>query len=402
MRRVTKATSARGTWRKRSSGTGLARACTAILVVLVAAFGLVAPVDARTAIDCPLRDQAYSLDSPLMDLMLKPEARAAIERETPALLPGLPPMLLSTEAPAFSAIMTLRTLGSMRGSAAEELQRIDRALNALPVTDADRAARCARYDTDRPPLAIAKGKPRLLLFEKMTGFRDGPSVEAANAALRDMATRNGWALVVSDKGGAITPSILREFDAVIWNNVSGDVLTLTQRRAFEDYIANGGGYVGIHGSGGDPVYFWDWYVDTLIGARFAGHPMDPQFQDARVLFESGASAIGHELASGVTMNDEWYSFRNNPRKGGAIVIATLDESSYSPVGHGGQDLRMGDHPIAWTRCIGDGRSFYSAIGHRPEIYSDAHHVKLLEQAIAWAAGTGKTQCKAGREVERSG
>ena len=125
----------------------------------------------------------------------------------------------------------------------------------------------------------------------MTGFRDGPSVEAANAALRAMAQRNGWALVVTDKGGAITPSILRKFDAVIWNNVSGDVLTVTQRRAFEDYIAKGGGYVGIHGSGGDPVYYWDWYADTLIGARFAGHPMDPQFQDARVLVESSAAAL---------------------------------------------------------------------------------------------------------------
>ncbi len=375
---------------------------TAILLLLGATFGLVAPADSRTAIDCPLRDQAYSLDSPLMDLMLKPEARAAIEREEPTILQRLPPHLLSTEAPAFSAIMTLRTLGSMRGSAPEAMERIDRALASLPVTDADREARCARYDTKRPRLTIPKGKPRLLLFEKMTGFRDGPSVEAANAALRAMAQRNGWALVVTDKGGAITPSILRKFDAVIWNNVSGDVLTVTQRRAFEDYIAKGGGYVGIHGSGGDPVYYWGWYADTLIGARFAGHPMDPQFQDARVLVESSASGIGRELAPGWTMNDEWYSFRNNPRKSGATVIATLDESSYSPVGRGGQDLRMGDHPIAWTRCIGDGRSFYSAIGHRPQIYADPHHLKLLEQAIAWAAGMGSTQCRAGQEVDRSG
>jgi type 1 glutamine amidotransferase len=47
---------------------------------------------------------------------------------------------------------------------------------------------------------------------------------------------------------------------------------------------------------------------------------------------------------------------------------------------------MGDHPIAWSRCIGSGRMFYSAIGHRPERYSDANYVQMLEQAVAWTSG----------------
>jgi type 1 glutamine amidotransferase len=49
-----------------------------------------------------------------------------------------------------------------------------------------------------------------------------------------------------------------------------------------------------------------------------------------------------------------------------------------------QDLRMGDHPIAWTRCVGRGRSFYSAIGHRPQTYSDPTYRTMLESAIGWA------------------
>jgi uncharacterized protein len=59
---------------------------------------------------------------------------------------------------------------------------------------------------------------------------------------------------------------------------------------------------------------------------------------------------------------------------------------------------MGDHPIAWTQCIGDGRSFYSAIGHRPESYIEPHSVRLLEQGIAWAAGLGETRCVNGKEA----
>jgi hypothetical protein len=42
--------------------------------------------------------------------------------------------------------------------------------------------------------------------------------------------------------------------------------------------------------------------------------------------------------------------------------------------------------------------FYSAVGHRPESYSEPHHVRLLEQAITWAAGAGTTRCRDGQVV----
>jgi hypothetical protein len=129
--------------------------------------------------------------------------------------------------------------------------------------------------------------------------------------------------------------------------------------------------------------------------------MNPQFQDARVVVGGDSGEIARDLGPGWTMNDEWYSFKTNPRTGGARVIATLDETSYSPKDANGQELRMGDHPIAWSRCVGNGRSFYSAIGHRPETYSESHHVKLLEQAIVWAAGKGETLCRSGKEEKKS-
>lgn len=355
----------------------------------------------QAVIDCPLRDAPHSIDSPLIDVLLDQKARATVDRISPALLQALPPALLSIASPGFSAIVTLRTLATLKGTSPEALQTLNSALSQVPLTAEDRQARCARYDVDRPELEVPEAKPRLLLFEKMTGFRDAPSVEAARTALLDVARRNGWAIVATDRGGAIAPDLLKQFDAVIWNNVSGDVLTLTQRNAFRAYIESGGGFVGLHGSAGDPVSFWDWYVDVLVGARFAGHPMSPQFQDARLVLESAVNGVGLGLPEAWTMNDEWYSFRSNPRATGATVILRLDESTYSPVGMAGKDIRMGDdHPVAWTRCVKDGRSFYSAIGHRPEVYSEPNHVQLLEQAIRWAAGMGLTRCSDGKAIAR--
>jgi type 1 glutamine amidotransferase len=237
-----------------------------------------------------------------------------------------------------------------------------------------------------PKLTLPAGKgPRILLFDKINGFRDVPSVNGAREALTVMAARKGGRMVSTDQGGAFNPRTLAQFDAVIWNNISGDVLTLSQRKAFQTYLNRGGGYVGLHGSAGDPVYFWDWYPDTLLGARFAGHPMNPQFQEARIAVDK-AHPLAANLPDEWRMTDEWYSFKTNPRATGARVLLTLDESTYSRKGRFGEPLDMGaDHPLAWTRCIGKGRMFYSAIGHLPATYSHPQNVTLMEDAIAWVA-----------------
>jgi type 1 glutamine amidotransferase len=137
---------------------------------------------------------------------------------------------------------------------------------------------------------------------------------------------------------------LKRFDAAIWNNVSSDVLTVGQREAFKSYIENGGGFAAVHGSGGDPYVDWDWYADTLIGARFLSHPMNPQFHNATLRVDDPKSPIVQNVQAEWTMQDEWYSFKTNPRKTGAHVLVTLDESTYTPMS-GKLDLRMGDHPI---------------------------------------------------------
>ncbi len=360
---------------------------------IVALLAMLAPISAQArGLDCAMRDAPFSIDLPLYDVLGSPAAMAAIERVNPGQLSGIPPFFASRDIPSFANILSLRIASRFRpGTDDAALARMDAALRQVPVTPADRTARCARYDNDRPRFSMPRrtaGKPRILIFEKMTGFRDGPSVEAGKAAIIAIAQRNGWPHAVTDKGGAINPSTLRQFDVIVWNNVSGDVLTLAQRRALQSWVEGGGGFVAMHGSGGDPVYFWDWYVDTLIGARFTGHPNDPQFQDATVRMERTPTGIGASLPASFTLNDEWYSFRASPRNTGAIIIATLDEASYSRRGRFGENLDMGaDHPIAWARCIGRGRSFYSAIGHRAEVYAEPHHARLLEDALNWAGKT---------------
>lgn len=369
------------------------RLCLALVAMLAIS---AAPAAATGLTDCPLRDAPYSTASPLIDILLNPKAKAIAERALPGISTRMTSQLIGTTPPSFAAILTLKEASGFLHSPALDLRALDRKLSGVQVTRAYKIARCARYDMGPFNFVMPAGKIHILLFEKINGFKDKPSLDAAHAALVAMAARHGWALVTTDKGSAFTPAILRQFDVVIWNNISGDVLTLTQRRSFKSYMEQGGGFIGMHGSAGDPVYFWNWYADTLIGARFAGHPMAPQFQTARLKLDDATHPVAQGLPATWEMSDEWYSFKNNPRSSGSRIIATLDETTYKADGFGGQNLRMGDHPIAWSRCIGRGRMFYSAIGHLPGRYSDPLYVQMLEQAIGWVAGSRGSMCKAAK------
>ena len=52
----------------------------------------------------------------------------------------------------------------------------------------------------------------------------------------------------------VNPERLPHSEFVVWNKVSGDMLTLTQRGEFENCVDNGGVFLGIHGSGWDSNY----------------------------------------------------------------------------------------------------------------------------------------------------
>ena len=113
----------------------------------------------------------------------------------------------------------------MVGTDANDLPGLDTKLRALPVTEADHIARCLRYDNDSPQFDLQPGKAHILHFEKIDGFKDEPGFNAAHSAFIAMAEGKGWSIVTTDRGDAFTPENLSHFDAVIWNNISEDVLT---------------------------------------------------------------------------------------------------------------------------------------------------------------------------------
>jgi uncharacterized protein len=248
------------------------------------------------------------------------------------------------------------------------------------------------YETVPPQLPEMKATA-ILIFTKTNGFRDEASIDAATRALVDICAKRGWSSFVTDNAAVFNPSQLASFKVVVGNNISGNNLLPDQQAALIQYMENGGGFVGVHGAGGDLSYKWRWYVETLIGAQFKGHPLFPQFQQATIHVEDATHPATRHLGSTWVRTDEWYSFERSSRDH-VHVLASLDEHTYSPR-IGWKDISMGgDHPIIWTHCVGRGRAFYSALGHIPSSYSEPNYVQMLGGAISWAAGQEGPSCPA--------
>ncbi len=241
------------------------------------------------------------------------------------------------------------------------------------------------YETTPPALPADLKRPAILVFSKTNAFRHEEAIPAGKALFASVAKDNGWGYFETENGAAFSPEILVRFDAVVFNNTSGDVFLPAQRAAFKSYLESGGGYVGLHAAGDNSHAAWDWYMKALIGATFTQHTMDPQFQQASVTVEDKAHAATQGLPATWQRTEEWYSFDKSPRGSGANVLITVDEKTYKPVGMFGKDLAMGDHPAAWSRCIGTGRVMYTIFGHRAEAFAEPETRALLTNALGWAA-----------------
>ncbi|WP_073226814.1 MULTISPECIES: ThuA domain-containing protein [unclassified Streptomyces] len=241
----------------------------------------------------------------------------------------------------------------------------------------------ALYDIDDFELSstpVDRTAKRVLVFSKTAGFRHD-SIPAGIEALKEIGEDTDITVDSTESAAQFTTSNLARYDAVAFLSTTGDVLNADQQKAFENYVANGGGYVGIHAAA-DTEYDWEFY-GGLVGAYFDSHP---QIQPATVRVEDHDHPATAHLDEEWERTDEWYNYRTNPRDK-AKVLATLDETTYT-----GGNMK-GDHPISWCQTYQGGRSFYTGLGHTKESYAEPAFRSHLQGGLRYATGQVKADCK---------
>ena len=154
--------------------------------------------------------------------------------------------------------------------------------------------------------------------------------------------------------------------------------------AFQDYIEKGkGGWIGLHHAtllgefDGFPM--WQWFYDFMGKIRFKNYI--PTFASGKVNIEDKEHPVMKNISSPFLIEkEEWYTYDATPRPN-VHVIASVDESSYSP----NSEIKMGDHPVVWTNTKMKARNIYIFMGHSPDLLNNASYTTLLRNAIFWAA-----------------
>ena len=235
--------------------------------------------------------------------------------------------------------------------------------------------------------------PSILIFSETRDWRHEEGIAGADLAVMKAAKDMGLGYFTTEHSAIFNAEELAKFDVVVFNNMTGDALTVAQEAAFETWLAQGKGAVLIHGAGDASHQDWDFYHNEILGSTFVSHPMAPQFQEARVEVLNQTHPVMAGIEGEFMAVDEWYTFEAPPGDD-FIVLAGLDESTYSPVNtvYGDRsDLRMGpkptDHPIIWAKCHGDNqaRTVFTGLGHRYETYDAKEATLILQNALNWTA-----------------
>ncbi|MEU3301604.1 ThuA domain-containing protein [Streptomyces sp. NPDC006678] len=298
-------------------------------------------------------------------------------------------------AGGFLEVRTGSANGTLLGSAPipvtggwETFQDVDVPLRAVPKKTTElflvfKGGAGALYDVDDFELTntpVDRSAKRVLVFSRTAGFRHD-SIPAGVAALKELGAGSNITVDATEEPAQFTTSNLARYDAVVFLSTTGDVLNAEQQKAFENYVATGGGYMGVHAAA-DTEYDWPFY-GGLVGAYFHSHP---QIQKATVRVEDHDHPATSHLDAAWERTDEWYNYRTNPR-GQARVLATLDETTYQ----GG--TMKGDHPIAWCQTYQGGRAFYTGGGHTKESYAEPAFRQHLLGGLRYTSGQVNADCK---------
>lgn len=145
----------------------------------------------------------------------------------------------------------------------------------------------------------------VLVFHGPASDQDDPVVKATDA-IEQLGAENGFAVAESSDPAAFTSANLAKYRGVVFLSAEGVTLNGAQEAAFQDYIAGGGGFLGVHDAArAQPDS--DWFTG-LIGSRPAGAVEIPQ--EVAEATASGENGPDEGIAQLVDRdkNTKWLTF----------------------------------------------------------------------------------------------
>lgn len=222
-------------------------------------------------------------------------------------------------------------------------------------------------------------KAKVLYLTHSAGFKHAV-LPVSEQIFKEMGDKSGaFEATVTQDCAVLSKDGLQPFDAIVFYTTGELPISETQKQELMAFIKSGKGFVGIH-SATDTFYKWAEYGE-MIGGYFDLHPWH---QEVTVKVEDPKHPATRHLGATFKLTDEIYQFKNYSRAN-VQVLLSLDVASVDLTKKEVHRTDK-DFALAWTRRHGKGRVFYTALGHRPEVWQDERFQKHLLGGVLWAAG----------------
>lgn len=170
-----------------------------------------------------------------------------------------------------------------------------------------------------------------------------------------------WEASLKEALQKLSPENLKNYDGVVFASTTGD-LPIPDRQGFLDWIKAGHAFVGIHAAS-DTFHHWPDYLD-MLGGEFDHHghqvSVDCLNQDS-----TNAATAALPKVWTVTL-EEIYQFKNyDPAKVHDLLV--LDKNP--------QTGESGHYAVSWEKDFGNGRVFYTSLGHREDLIDASPDLK---------------------------
>ena len=231
------------------------------------------------------------------------------------------------------------------------------------------------------PASAADGaKKKLLVVTVTKGFRHS-SIPTAEGVLAKLAESSGLFTVEFARNDAelaakMSATALRGYDGIIFANTTGQ-LPIPDKQAFLNEIRGGKAFIGMHSA--SDTYNSRGEVDPFIemlGGEFQGH--GDQVGVECLVQDREHPSTRHLGESYCLEREEIYLFKNYDRRRVRDLLI-LDK-------HPNQKSEQGHFPVSWCRLFGQGKIFYTSLGHREDVWENANYQQHILGGIKWALG----------------
>jgi len=261
------------------------------------------------------------------------------------------------------------------------------------------------------PLAAQQARPKRLLFiGESKGFQHDSISYAAGTLWKLGHDNKLWEMYIRTDTQLITKKKLEGnaknldyFDAVVFYTTGELDMDDSQKADLLSFVKDDGkGFVAVH-SATDTFYKWPEYGD-MVGGYFDQHPWNTF--DAPLIVEDPSFPGMKYMPKAFVMKDEIYQAKDFSRDK-VRVLMRLDENKVDLTAKNVHRTDK-DFAVMWVRNYGKGRVFYTALGHREDVWdpntpenfkrenprevSDAYQKHILG-GIQWALGLEKGDAK---------